>query len=99
LEQAASFLPIELAALYRVDPVTQEFLSERSIPSSLSDDLQAEGRAQIEHEAFALTLKRCRPTVVPSHLLHRDYPRIHAVLLIPQVTFDQVLGMELFALE
>ena len=61
-EQAASFLPIELAALYRVDPDTQEFLFERSIPSSLSDDPQAEGRAQIEHGAFAFTLKRCRPT-------------------------------------
>jgi len=99
LEQAASFLPIELAALYRVDPDTQEFFFERSIPSSLSDDLQAEGRAQIEHGAFALMLKRCRPTVVPSHLLHRDYPRIHSVLLIPLVTFHEVLGMELFALE
>ena len=99
LEQAASFLPIELAALYRVDPDTQKFFFERSIPSSLSDDLQAEGRAQIEHGAFALTLKRCRPTLVPSHLLRRDYPRIHAVLLIPLVTFHQVLGMELFALE
>lgn len=99
LEEAASLIPIELAALYRVAPDTQEFFFEQSTPSSLSDDLQAEGRAQIEHGAFALTLKRCRPTVVPSHLLRRDYPRIHSVLLIPLVTLHQVLGMELFALE
>ena len=99
LEEAACLVPIELAALYRVDPDTQEFFFERSTPPSLSDDLQAEGQAQIEHGAFALTLKRCRPTVVSSHLLHRDYPRIHSLLLIPLVTLQQVLGMELFALE
>jgi hypothetical protein len=99
LEEAASLIPIELAALYRVDPDTQAFFFERSTPSSLSDDLQAEGQAQIEHGAFALTLKRCRPTVVSSHLLRRDYPRIHSVLLTPLVTLHQVLGMELFALE
>ena len=99
LEEAASLIPIELAALYRVDPDTQEFFFEQSTPSSLSADLQAEGQAQIEHGAFALTLKRCRPTVVSSQLLHRDYPRIHSVLLIPLMTLQQVLGMELFALE
>ena len=39
LEQAASLIPIELAALYCVDPDTRKFFFEQSTPSSLSDDL------------------------------------------------------------
>ena len=82
-----------------MDHQTQEFLFAQGTPASVHADLQVEGLAQIEQGNFALALKRYRPTIVSSRVLHCDFPRVHSLLLIPLVTFQRVLGMILIASE
>jgi signal transduction histidine kinase len=99
LTEAEALFPTVLAAVYRVDAQTQEFISERCIPAGLQDDLEAEGHGQITQGNFALALRRSRPTVCPSLGIHQYHPRVRSIILAPLATLQGVYGMALIASE
>jgi two-component system sensor histidine kinase ChiS len=99
LNEAEALFPTVLAAVYRVDAQTQEFISERCIPAGLQDDLEAEGHCQITQGNFALALRRSRPTVCASLGIHQYHPRVRSIILAPLVTLQGVYGMTFIASE
>src|SRR6266508_4338842 len=99
LAEVERFFPVVLSAVYRVDGDTYEFNLERCIPPGLREDLQDEAQRQIAQGHFALALRRSRPTVSASLVLHRYHPRVRAMVLVPLVTLHEVYGMALVAIE
>jgi signal transduction histidine kinase len=97
--EVEKLFPTVLSALYRVDPQTYEFLLERCLPLGLDADLEKEVQAQIADGAFALAVRRQRPTPCRSQVLHRYHPRVHSILLVPLVTFHEVHGVTIIASE
>ncbi|MCS6927598.1 MAG: HAMP domain-containing histidine kinase, partial [Candidatus Binatia bacterium] len=99
LAQIGDLFPVVLSGVYRVDPQSHAFTLERCLPAGLREDLQQEAQQQIAQGAFALALRRSRPTVSASISLHRYHPRVRTLILVPLVTVQEVHGMAVIATE
>ena len=98
LAEAELFFPVVLLSIYRVDVDSHEFNLALCLPPGFQEDLQDEVQHQIAQGHFALALRRSRPTVCPSLGLHRSHSQVHAIVLVPLATLQEVHGMALVAI-